>query len=94
MRLIFDKACRRNLDRIAGLTSPKIWAAYRPGFYLALVLMIAAGGTLSRLAQGNYGGLVAVAILDFSLAMGLLGSSRLYRTHRQQQRPEADNKER
>lgn len=80
MLLIFDKACRRNLARIADLARPRLWLAYRPGFYIALALMIVAGGSMSRLAQGSYGGLLAVAILDLSLATGLLGSSRLFRT--------------
>ena len=92
--LIFEKACRRNLDRIAALQDGRIWQAYTPRFYLFLVLMIALGGTLSTLAYGNYGGLMAVTILDFSLATALLGSGRLFWTHRQQHRAEADNKER
>ena len=27
--LIFEKACSRNLERIAGLDQPRIWQAYR-----------------------------------------------------------------
>ena len=80
--LIFEKACRRNLDRIAALEKPRIWQAYRPGFYLFLVAMIALGATLSGLAIGNFGGLMAMAVLDFSLATALLGSGRLFWTHR------------
>lgn len=81
--LIFETACRRNLDRIAVLEEPRIWLAYRPRFYLFLLAMIILGGTLSRLAQGHYGGLTAMAVLDLSLATALLGSSRLFWTHRQ-----------
>jgi len=91
--LIFEKACRRNLDRISMLEKPTIWLAYRPGFYLFLVAMVALGGTLSRLAQGNYGGLMAMAVLDFSLATALLGSGRLFWTHRQKHRTKSDDKE-
>ena len=80
--LIFEKACRRNLDRMTRLDEPKIWLAYRPGFYLFLAAMIILGGTLSGLAQGNYAGLVAMAVLDFSLATALLASGRLFWTHR------------
>jgi hypothetical protein len=83
--LIFEKACLRNLDRINRLDEPKIWLAYRPGFYLFLAAMIALGGTLSGLAQGNYGGLVAMAVLDFGLATALLASGRLFWTHRSPQ---------
>jgi len=91
--LIFEKACRRNLDRISTLEKPAIWLAYRPGFYLFLVAMIVLGGTLSRLAQGNYGGLMAMAVLDFSLATALLGSGRLFWTHRQKHRTKPNDKE-
>ena len=91
---IFDKACRRNLDRIASLDHGRLWQAYRPRFYLFLVLMISLAGLLSRQAQGHFAGLMAVAILDFSLATALFGSGRLFWTHRQEHRPEPDNKER
>ena len=79
--LIFEKACIRNLDRISQLERPQIWQAYRPGFYLFLVTMIILGATLSRLAIVNYAGLMAMAVLDFSLATALLGSSRNFWTH-------------
>lgn len=81
-RYIFEPACRRNLDRIAGLEQPRTWQAYRPAFYVALIGMIVLGATLSKLAAGNYAGLTATAVLDFSLATGLLASSRLFWTHR------------
>jgi len=80
--LIFEKACLKNLDRIAQLKQPKIWQAYRPGFYLFLVAMIILGGTLSRVAVGNFVGLMAMTVVDFSLATALLGSGRLFWTHR------------
>lgn len=76
--LIFEKACLKNLERIDALEQPRIWQAYRPGFYLFLTAMIVLGGSLSGLAQGNYGGLFAVAVLDFSLATALLGSGRRF----------------
>ena len=79
---IFEKACVKNLNRIAGLEQPQIWHAYRPGFYLFLVTMIALGATLSRLAIGNYGGLMAMTILDFSLATALLAGGRPFWSHR------------
>ena len=76
--LIFEKACLRNLDRIDAIEEPRIWRAYRPRFYLFLAAMILLGATLSGLAKGNYAGLLAVAVLDFSLATGLLASSRQF----------------
>lgn len=77
--LIFERACLRNLDRIDTIEAPQIWQAYRPRFYLFLAAMILLGASLSRLAQGNYAGLLAVAVLDFSLATALLASSRQFR---------------
>jgi len=76
--VIFGRACLKNLDRISSLERPKIWQAYRPAFYLFLTVMIVLGGSLSRLAAGNYAGLMAVAILDFSLATALIGGGRYF----------------
>ena len=80
--LLFETACRRNLERIGKLNQPRFWQAYRPGFYVFLAAMIILGTTLSRLAVGNVGGLMAMTIVDFSLATALLGSARLFWTHR------------
>jgi hypothetical protein len=76
--LLFTKSCHKNLDRIAGLAEPKLWQFFRPGFFLALALMISAGATLSRLAHGHFKGLIAVAILDLSIGTALLLSSYVF----------------
>jgi hypothetical protein len=75
---IFRRACRKNLARISVLSEPKIWQFYRPGFLLFLAAMIIIGSTLSRMAHGNYPFLIAMAIVDFSLATALLGSSTVF----------------
>ncbi len=75
---IFRRACQKNLVRILLLSEPKIWQFYRPGFLLFLAAMIILGSTLSRMAEGHYPSLVAMAILDFSLATALFGSSTLF----------------
>jgi uncharacterized membrane protein len=77
-RILFSKSCRKNLARIAGLEQPRIWQFFRPGFFVALVAMIAAGATLSRLAHGNYSFLIAVAAVDLTVAVSLLGSSHVF----------------
>lgn len=77
-RRVFVKACAKNLARIATLEQPKLWQFFRPGFFLALALMIAAGATLSRLASGNYPFLLAVAALDVGLSTALLISSAVF----------------
>jgi hypothetical protein len=75
VKFIFRHVCRKNLLRIEQLEEPKLWAFYRPRFFLFLALMISMGATLSQAAQGDYPMLIAVAILDLSVATALLGSS-------------------
>ena len=77
-RFVFSKNCERNLARIAALEQPKIWQFFRPGFFVALAAMIATGAILSRLAHGHHLFLVAVAALDWFLAVSLLGSSIVF----------------
>jgi hypothetical protein len=77
-RYIFAKSIRKNLARIAALERPRVWRFFSPGFLVALAAMITAGATLSRLAQGSYPLLIAVAVLDLSIAVALLGSSVVY----------------
>ena len=77
-RYLFARSCRKNLSRINALAQPRWWQFFRPGFFIFLVLVMAAGATLSHLSQGNYHFLLAVALLDFSVAVGLIGSSYVY----------------
>jgi len=77
-KLVFRKACSRNLERIAELDRPRIWQFYSLRFLLALTVMILTGATLSRLAHGNYPFLICVAILDLGIGIALLGSGHLY----------------
>ena len=77
-RYLFSKSCRKNITRINTLAQPRWWQFFRPGFFVFLALMIALGVLLSRLSHGNYGFLLAVALLDISVAVGLIGSSYVY----------------
>jgi hypothetical protein len=77
-RLLFSKACRRNLARIDALDRPMLWLFFRPRFFLFLALMILAGVTLSRTAHGNYPFLIGVAMLDFTIGTALLSSSVVF----------------
>jgi hypothetical protein len=78
VKFIFRRACEKNLARISLLSGPKIWQFYRPGFLLFLAAMIVIGSTLSRMAHGNYPFLIAMVILDYSLATALFGSSVVF----------------
>lgn len=74
-KFIFVRAYRKNLQRITALTSPRLWHCYRVRFFAFLATMILLGGTLSRMAEGDFTFLIAVAIVDLSIAVALLVSS-------------------
>jgi hypothetical protein len=78
VHFMFRNSCRKNLSRITQLRTPKIWQAFRPGFLVFLAVMVVLGATLSRMAQGSYPSMMAMVILDFSLATALLGSSHVF----------------
>lgn len=80
-RFLFSGFCRKNLDRIAALTNPQFWQAFRPGFYVFMTAMVLLASALSKLAIGNYSGLLAMVILDISIAVALLGSIRVFSQH-------------
>jgi hypothetical protein len=77
-RFPFRKSCHRNLDRIAALERPRLWQFYRPGFFVALFIMIGTGVTLSRLAHGNYPFLIVVGGVELNVGVALLGSSPVF----------------
>ncbi len=77
-KYLFCKSCKKNLARIDLLDKPKIWQFFGLKFFLSLVVMIAAGATLSRMAHNNYIFLLSVAILDISIATALIGSSYVF----------------
>ncbi len=73
-KYLFANFGRKNLTRIDGLNQPKLWQFFRPGFFLALALMIAVGVILSIMAVGNFIFLIGVAALDLVVGISLLGS--------------------
>ena len=81
-KYLFTNSIKKNLIRIDGLSQPKIWQFFSPGFFAALTIMIMAGVTLSRMAHNNYPFLIGVAILDLGIAIALLGSSYVYWTQK------------
>lgn len=78
---LFRGFCRKNLDRIAALTEPQLWQAFRPGFYAFMATMVLLATTLSTLATGNYAALLAMFTLDVSIAIALLGSFPVFWQH-------------
>ena len=77
-KYLFNKSCKKNIARINELEEPKLWQFYRPKFFFFLMLMIATGATLSRLAHGSFPFLLSVAALDISIATALLRSSVVF----------------
>ena len=75
---LFNKSCNNNLERIDNLTDPYLWMFFRPRFFIFLSLMVATGATLSRLSHGNYPWLIGVGIIDLSVGVALLVSSRVF----------------
>jgi hypothetical protein len=73
-KYLFGWFCRKNLERIDKLGDPQLWQAFRPVFYVFLAAMLLLSAALSRLAIGNYAGLIALVTLDISVGIALLGS--------------------
>jgi hypothetical protein len=54
------------------------WQFFKPGFLVALAVMILTGTALSRFAHNQYFFLLGVAVLDLGIAVALLGSSHVF----------------
>jgi hypothetical protein len=80
--MIFNRSCRKNITRISQLEDPRIWQFFRPGFFLALAIMISSGILLNHLSQGRYFFMLGVAAVDFALTISLLGSSYVFWTEK------------
>ncbi len=77
-KYMFARLCTRNLKRINALKDPMLWQFYRIRFFVFLGLMISLGGYLSRLAQGDNLMLIALAVVELSIAIALLISSHCF----------------
>ncbi len=77
-RLLFSKSCKKNIQRIRSLTTPRLWQCFRPGMLLFLAIIIPTGAWMSRAAAGNYTFLCLVGALDLSIAFALLTSSIVF----------------
>ena len=80
-RTLFTRVCRKNLRRIYALEDPRPWQFFRPAFWGALVLMIAAGAALSAVAEASPAASLVVGALELTIAVGLATASRLFWTY-------------
>ena len=67
-----------NIQRIRELENPLLFQFFRPGFFLALGVMITTGVLLDIFSQENYFFMLGVVGIDFALTMSLLGSSFVF----------------
>ncbi len=77
-KFIMSKFCVKNIKRINNIDKPKFYQFFEPRFFYFLTAMIFLGFTLSKLAEGSYSFLLAVACLDFALSTALLTSSLIF----------------
>jgi hypothetical protein len=75
---IFRHSCRKNLQCINQLEDPRLWQFFRPGFFLALGLMISNWILLDHYSEGKYFFMLSMAVVDLSLTISLLGSSHIF----------------
>ena len=79
-RVVFRRACVRNLRRIRALPSPRPWQLFRPAFFLALAAMIAAAIGLSVLAGHGPRAAALVGGVDWLIGVSLLVGSTAFWT--------------
>jgi hypothetical protein len=77
-KFLFSKSCRKNIQRIRSLTSPRVWQCFRPGMLIFLAIIIPTGAWMSRAAAGNFTYLCLVGALDLSISFALLTSSIVF----------------
>lgn len=77
-RYLFYAIGKKNIDRIKALTEPMLWQFYRKRFFIFLFSMVVLGQCLSSVAHGNKMGLIALAVLELSIAFALFFSRRCF----------------
>jgi len=77
-KYLFYDIGKKNIDRINLLTNPKLWQFYRKRFFIFLFLMITMGKYLSGVAHGENMALIALAVLELSIAFALGLSSHCF----------------
>ena len=77
---LFERACKKNIDRILALASPKIWQFYRIRFFFFLCAMILFGSWAYAGARNQVHLLLGLAGLELSVSTALLISGRCFHT--------------
>ena len=77
-KFLFNKSCKKNIERIKTIAYPSVWQCFRPVMLIFLAIMSSAGAWMSRAAAGNYILLCLVGSLDLSISFALLTSSIVF----------------
>ena len=77
-KFLFSKSCKKNIERIRALASPRVWQCFRPGMLIFLAIIIPTGAWMSKSAAENYTLLCLVGALDLSISFALLTSSMVF----------------
>lgn len=77
-KYLFYDIGRKNIDRIHLLTNPKLWQFYRKRFFIFLFLMITLGNYMAGVAHGENIALIALAVLELSIAFALAFSGHCF----------------
>lgn len=77
-KYMFYNIGKKNINRINLLANSKLWQFYRKRFFVFLFSMITLGKFLAGAAQGNNMALIALAVLETSIAFALLLSSHCF----------------
>lgn len=75
---LFYTIGRKNIARINLLKNPRLWQFYRKRFFVFLFLMISLGKYLADIAHGENMALIALAVLELSIAVALAISSHCF----------------
>ncbi|MFH2058936.1 MAG: hypothetical protein ABIJ59_08545 [Pseudomonadota bacterium] len=77
-KYLFYNIGKKNIDRINSLTNPRLWQFYRKRFFVFLFFMIALGKYFAGVAYGENMALIALAVLELSIAFALALSSHCF----------------
>ena len=78
-KTLFIHVCQKNINRILGLKSPRIWQFYRVRFFIFLFLMITLGNYAYHLSSSNAFLLLALSTLELSVSTALFISGKCFK---------------
>ncbi len=77
-RYLFSRVCKRNLMRIQSLAEPKVWQFFRFRLFFLIGTMVLLSNYLLMISEKLIIGKIALAVIEESVAIALLISSRQF----------------